>query len=386
MVKAKNGNKTVKKTINSGYSSVIVARSLGSIGTIYIKDQSFDEITLRWDSVIGVKKYRLYRNGSLYQTLNSNILEFNDKQINQGTLYSYYIVAVSGKVSTNNSNTVYYKSIAKGNINSVSFSSVDKILLSWNSLNGVDGYQVQQRINGGSWKDCYKGNATSYTISNADMNNEYSFRVRGYCFLNNQTVYGSYSTTKTADLGSNISVPICSLNLYAYDSYVIGDISSVNNAFSYECVYSTNKNNSYKTAYSGSSTSFTINNLTNGTTYYFKIRIIMTVNGQRYVGNYSSVMAITPRAHYIGAFEDMVDLGTMFNSSPTYKDSEKYWYDYNSLIKKDSSFIEKYKTAMREAGATCSVSSNHKKITFDIDGDKYYLEIINSGNTVSIHR
>lgn len=108
-------------------------------------------------------------------------------QAPQGTQYSYW------------GNTVYvdvYVSELPSGTPSLSAPASDSdgtFIVSWGTVPGASKYQLQRRLNSGSWSTVQNNSNTNYTNSNLNTGN-YSFRVRA-CNSVGCTSYSSVKTT-----------------------------------------------------------------------------------------------------------------------------------------------------------------------------------------------
>ncbi|MCD7723252.1 MAG: fibronectin type III domain-containing protein [Clostridiales bacterium] len=80
--------------------------------------------------------------------------------------------------------------------------SAGEINLTWGTISGVQGYAVEQYdSSAGQWvpiAEISGASATSYTAQNLLSNKTYKFRIRAYKLVNNNNVYGPYSSTVKA--------------------------------------------------------------------------------------------------------------------------------------------------------------------------------------------
>ena len=101
----------------SGKSSQVCSTTLSGSGvppggltltvTLECSGEGTPQIRLTWASSIGVDYYNIYKNGSLYEGVSSNVTTFVDTAVTTGMTYSYFIRAInSGGQTDSNSVTL----------------------------------------------------------------------------------------------------------------------------------------------------------------------------------------------------------------------------------------------------------------------------------------
>ncbi|MDO5409763.1 MAG: fibronectin type III domain-containing protein [Lachnospiraceae bacterium] len=73
------------------------------------------------------------------------------------------------------------------------------VKISWKGVSGADGYCISMKT-GNKWKTVgsYKSTTRWVRLHNMKPNTTYTFKVRAYTNVTNQTVWGSYSKPVTA--------------------------------------------------------------------------------------------------------------------------------------------------------------------------------------------
>ena len=205
-----------------------------------VKNASYNTLRVEWPVVAGATGYQVYRNTVKdgEYTLISEITDgaatsYSDATCEVGKMYYYYIKAcqtieevnlygdasavVSGRTTPN-----------RVGLNGQSTDGNTKVILSWKKVSGAQGYEV------------YKNNNLVKTIDNADTltwsetglskDAEGLYKVRAYCVVGNEKLYGSYSRVyeKEVTIEYNygaISEELSALTQYVGRSYVFGGTS-----------------------------------------------------------------------------------------------------------------------------------------------------------------
>ena len=161
---------------------------------------------LVWSKVPGATGYYVYKkNGSgTYKKIktikgNSTIF-YTDKNIVNGTIYTYAVVAYNGNTSSN----YIGKSICRLNqVSSISVNSPSskKMTVKWSKNNKSTGYQVQYATNSKFSKNRKTINVSSYkttkkTIKNLKSKQKYYVRIRTYKTVKGTKYYSGWSVVK----------------------------------------------------------------------------------------------------------------------------------------------------------------------------------------------
>ncbi len=206
-----------------------------------VRNASYNTLRVEWPAVAGATGYQVYRNTVKdgEYTLISEITDgaatsYSDATCEVGKVYYYYIKAcqtieevkiygdasavVSGRTTPN-----------RVGLNGQSTDGNTKVTLNWKKVSGAQGYEV------------YKNNKLVKTIDNADTSTwsesglakdaEANYKVRAYCVVNNEKLFGSYSKIyeKEVTIDYNygaISEELSALTQYVGRSYVFGGTSS----------------------------------------------------------------------------------------------------------------------------------------------------------------
>lgn len=391
-------------------SQSIIIKRLSGTPKLSVVEQNNKTITLSWSSINGVRGYNLYRstNGGQYQKIRSfasNTLKYEDTSVEANNTYSYVIKGYSGLISTSLSNKIDYKPLSKPVIKHAKFTTVSSITIGWDKAFNADGYILYVMVDGGDWKELYKGNSSQYIMENTLISYDHEFRLRSYATVNGKTYFSAYSTTSNTTYDEAITVPIPSVDYISGETSVYAEVSGEeNDSYLFEYAYSTSKNGKYTVSAKTFETDYYFKKLSKNKTYYFKVRTVFLVgndkngNPKYLYGNYSTPKAITTRSRYtLGSYTNLIDFGVMFNVDPILKPTAPgpysegtnvYIYSRDELGNNSSNCISKYKTAISEAGGIYSEvkHNNGRLITIKFGQSTYYVGYNNNIIALSTER
>lgn len=259
---------------------------------ITAKSVNYDRVKISWSAVKGATEYRIYRStqeNTGYKKIKtvSNVTEYVDSGLKNGSQYYYkvraYVAKVAGSYSKISSVKPVIKKPTKVKAKSASYNSVK---LSWNKVSGASKYAIYQSTNE---KSGYKKLATvsskltSYKVKGLKTGVHYFYKVyaikSGVRGKASSVVYSAPKPDKvkqiTTGSGGNKKAVISWTKPKA--------------AKTYRVYRSTNRSTGYQRIATVSSTSYTDTNLKDGTTYYYKV---VSVTGKAKSG-YSPVVAFT---------------------------------------------------------------------------------------------
>ncbi len=173
-------------------------------------------------------------------------------------------------------------------------SSATSATVSWNAVNGADGYQVWRSTSStGTFTAVGSVTTTSRKCTGLTTGTTYYFKVRAYKEVDGKKVYGTYSSvvsvTPKPAAPSNVKA------VSASATSVKVSWNTVSGATGYQVFRSTSETGSFTAIGSVTTTSRDCPGLTTGTTYYFKVRAYKEVNGTKVYGAYSSVVSAAPK-------------------------------------------------------------------------------------------
>ena len=166
----------------------------------------------------------------------------------------------------------------------------------WTKSSNATGYEVYLKEVGGTYQNIGKVTSTNLTVTGLEEGTTYYIKIRAYRTVNGTTTYATaysnevkFTTKETNTEGDSTLGKVTNLklvNLTKTTAKFTWD--TVANATAYE-VYIRNATGSYRKVGTSTNTNVTITGLTEGTTYYVKIRAIKIENGTTtYATEYSN--------------------------------------------------------------------------------------------------
>ena len=205
-----------------------------------VKNAAYNTLCVEWPAVAGATGYQVYRSTTkdgeyalVTEIADGGVTSYSDASCECGKTYYYYIKAgqTIEEVMTFGEASAVSSGRTTPNRVGLSGKSTDgntKVTLSWKKVSGAQGYEV------------YKNNQLVKTIDNADTltwseaglakDAESNYKVRAYCIINNEKLFGSYSKVyqKEVTIEYNygaISEELSALTQYVGRSYVYGGTS-----------------------------------------------------------------------------------------------------------------------------------------------------------------
>ena len=245
----------------------------------------------------------------------------DDKKANHYGKYSDTIVAATNVQKVNG---VYTNTISNS-----------EIKLSWNKVNGADGYQVGMRKDG-KYNEVADVTETKTVISGLPNATRENFKVRAYKVVDGVKCYGSWSENVTT-----------ATNPQACKGLKVTSVTDSSVKFSWTKIGCTDyriyqlKNGSWKEVGKTTGTSYTVKNLSSKTTYEFKIRACKTDDKKsNHYGAYSDIVsATTLKSDKIRTIDDVKALVTELQAYADDRDERgKANYKRYVVLNDDGSF------------------------------------------------
>lgn len=160
-------------------------------------------LKVSWSKVKNADGYRVYvkENGKWKTVGDTKSTSYVHKNLKTGKSYTYTVKAykktAKGTVwSSYNKKGITGKTVLKApKLRRVKRNSAKKATLTWNKVDGANGYVVYRKTNNGSWKAVKritKGNVTSFTDTKLSKGKKYTYTVRAYCTVDKKNVYSGY--------------------------------------------------------------------------------------------------------------------------------------------------------------------------------------------------
>jgi len=256
-------------------------------------------VKITWKKVSKAKGYYIYRSTSKNGTYkkiatvkSGSTLSYTNKtsgtyKVSSGKTYYYKVVAYNGSKTSSKSSAKSIWYLTAGKISSLT-NNTSGVTVKWSKVSGAKGYYVYRKTGSGSYskiKTISGASTVSYTDTAVKSKNgkTYTYAVCPY--------YGSTKGSYTGKSTVRLTTPALSSAAASNCSSLTVKWSKVSSVTGYQVQYATNSSFSGATTktYSGASTvSKTISDLTNGKTYYTRIRTYKTVSGTKYYSAWSS--------------------------------------------------------------------------------------------------
>ncbi len=279
------------KRVYGDYSEVFTTCTLPANISKISASARGTSITLSWDKVSKATDYIVeqYVNGAWKQVGTTSSLSYKVSGITQNGVNMFRVKArrnyeginYDGGYTYVNAEVTDIPSAVTG-IRSSSNTSTSNTI-TWNTSTSAAGYEVYQWI---GTTDSYKliGTTTStkFTNSKKSTGTMYRYKVRAYNTIDGQRIEGAYSSElTTCTLPANVSYALCTTDV---DSITL-NWNKVSKATSYQVEEYTN--GSWRTLSTVSGTSYTVNGLSQNSSYRFRVRAIRNYNGTNYYGGYT---------------------------------------------------------------------------------------------------
>lgn len=169
------------------------------------------------------------------------------------------------------------------------------IQVSWTGTDYADSYNVYRKTGSGNWKKIASGiTGVSYKDTKAVTGTTYTYTVRAVSYTWGKAVLSNYDRSGVRGKAKLTAVSLTSVKNAGKNTVKVS-WKKVTGANGYRVYRSTSKNGEYTSAgfiKKGSTVTFKDKKVSEGKTYYYKIRAYRTVNGKRVYGPYSAVKSV----------------------------------------------------------------------------------------------
>ncbi|MGM9595252.1 MAG: CHAP domain-containing protein [Oscillospiraceae bacterium] len=251
---------------------------------------------LKWNAVSGAAKYWVYRStdGVNFKYYDSTTkTSYTNTGALLGTKYHYRVKAVAvvnGKnVASADSGTksLFTTPAAPG----VSIYRVNgKPQLKWSAVTGAEKYWIYRSTDGVNFKYYDSTTGTSYTNCIAASGTEYYYKVKAAAVVNGKDVASDFSNTKS--LFTTPAAPSVSITTSKGKPKLTW--KAVKGADNYYIYRSTDGKN-FKYYNETDEAGYTNYSTNIGTTYYYKVRAVKTIDGNDHKSDFSAVRSIQCR-------------------------------------------------------------------------------------------
>lgn len=313
-------NKVNGKKGYSGDSAVVSAKTLKTTSITAVKATGSTSVRLEWKAVDGANGYQIYRSTSkdsgykkVGQVKGKNTKKYEDKTLEAGKTYYYQVRAYKSN-SAKNGVASFSKAQKAWTIKQVVFSQItsdskNQVTLGWKKVSKAQGYDIYRsdESNSGFEKiaSISSGSTLTYTDKGIKSGNTYYYKIAATYKIKGSAGRGSYSKVTEVAVLKQGSISSITLG----DNNVLNiSWNSVANASGYELAGAISEKGSYTTLQTSGATSFTHSNLTQGTTYYYKVRAYKDLSsGIRMYGPWSAVKSKAAAHEIMGTSSVTVD-------------------------------------------------------------------------------
>ncbi len=306
---------------------------------------------LKWNAVSGAAKYWVYRStdGVNFKYYDSTAkTSYTNTGALLGTKYHYRVKAVAvvnGKnVASADSGTksLFTTPAAPG----VSIYRVNgKPQLKWSAVTGAEKYWIYRSTDGVNFKYYDSTTGTSYTNCIAASGTEYYYKVKAAAVVNGKDVASDFSNTKS--LFTTPAAPSVSITTSKGKPKLTW--KAVTGADKYWIYRSTDGKN-FKYYNETDEAGYTNYSTNIGTTYYYKVRAVKTIDGNDHKSDFSAVRSIQCRPAAVNLSISR-SYGKPKLTWDAVADADKYWI-YRSTDGKNFKYYDTTtKTSYINSGA-----------------------------------
>lgn len=270
---------------------------------VAVKSLNYNSTEVMWKTVEGASGYKIYHKKAtdksyklLGTALGKNNVRCIDSNTECGVDYCYTIKAFRTQGESDyygpNSRVIKGKSIPSAPVVKVSNLSYDSLNISWNKVNGADGYRIYYKnSNDTKWSRLTtfdNGDLTSFFQSSLTTGKKYTYTVRAYHKVDNSKCWGAYDNTGASGTPVTTAPKLTSLKSINYKTNRI-NWNSVAGASGYK-IYRKTQNTSWAgiaTIHDKSVLSYDDETASCGVKYTYTVRAYRKVNSKNIYGKYS---------------------------------------------------------------------------------------------------
>ena len=305
-VEALDENKNVLQTSDN---KTIVITSFNLPAVMSVEQASATTASMTLKKVSGVSGYEVYRANTLdgdYRYLKTTTAtSFTNTGLIPGGDY-YYKVRVFSEDSSGNKaysdwSEIYYfhmpYKFVSAPINlTVYQSKASTAEISWDPVDGAEGYSVYRSVDGAEFVRLKNVNETSAQNYSLKLGSKYAYKVVAYFTEDGKTITSDYSDAVEITVLS-ITTPVITGITQKNASTLVVNWSKVSGTDGYEVYRSNSLNGSYSRIKRVTTNTTENYNLSKGETYYYKVKAyVIDSNGDYIYGGYSNPYAVTMNA------------------------------------------------------------------------------------------
>ena len=329
---------------------------------------------LKWNAVSGTAKYWVYRStdGVNFKYYDSTAkTSYTNTGALLGTKYHYRVKAVAvvnGKnvaSAYNGTKSLFTTPAAPG----VSIYRVNgKPQLKWSAVTGAEKYWIYRSTDGVNFKYYDSTTGTSYTNCIAASGTEYYYKVKAAAVVNGKDVASDFSNTKS--LFTTPAAPSVSITTSKGKPKLTW--KAVKGADNYWIYRSTDGKN-FKYYNETDEAGYTNYSTNIGTTYYYKVKAVKTIDGNDHKSDFSAVRSIQCRPAAVNLSISR-SYGKPKLTWDAVADADKYWI-YRSTDGKNFKYYDTTtKTSYINSGAAFNTIYYYKVKA---------VKVVNGRNVVS---
>ena len=306
---------------------------------------------LKWNAVSGAAKYWVYRStdGMNFKYYDSTAkTSYTNTGALLGTKYHYRVKAVAvvnGKnvaSAYNGTKSLFTTPAAPG----VSIYRVNgKPQLKWSAVTGAEKYWIYRSTDGVNFKYYDSTTGTSYTNCIAASGTEYYYKVKAAAVVNGKDVASDFSNTKS--LFTTPAAPSVSITTSKGKPKLTW--KAVKGADKYYVYRSTDGKN-FKYYNETDEAGYTNYSTNIGTTYYYKVRAVKTIDGNDHKSDFSAVRSIQCRPAAVNLSISR-SYGKPKLTWDAVADADKYWIYRSTDGKNFKCYDTTTKTSYINSGA-----------------------------------
>ena len=306
---------------------------------------------LKWNAVSGAAKYWVYRStdGVNFKYYDSTAkTSYTNTGALLGTKYHYRVKAVAvvnGKnvaSAYNGTKSLFTTPAAPG----VSIYRVNgKPQLKWSAVTGAEKYWIYRSTDGVNFKYYDSTTGTSYTNCIAASGTEYYYKVKAAAVVNGKDVASDFSNTKS--LFTTPAAPSVSITTSKGKPKLTW--KAVKGADKYYIYRSTDGKN-FKYYNETDEAGYTNYSTNIGTTYYYKVRAVKTIDGNDHKSDFSAVRSIQCRPAAVNLSISR-SYGKPKLTWDAVADADKYWIYRSTDGKNFKCYDTTTKTSYINSGA-----------------------------------
>jgi len=289
-VRAKNMNG------NGGTNAVVSGIPMSTPGNLTVSAAN-QQITLNWTAVPGAISYQVFYSTSTTIPSSPSVSDITATNraitgLTNGTTYYFWVKAVNANGVSGASSVASGKPIGNMGAVTVTLGASGQLILNWTAVAGADEYEVFQ-----STTNTMPGSTTQTVTTNTVTRSSLTNGTTYYFWVSAKNVNGN-GAANTVVSGIPIGTPQAPTLISGFKQLRVS-WASVPGASEYEVYYGTTSTpTTLATTITGTTTIIT--GLTNGTTYYVRIRAKNANGFSNYSGAISEAPGISPGLFHNG--------------------------------------------------------------------------------------